>query len=99
MLRDASMIAAAPRPVPPPYETVPSYAIGQTRMRDLSKLENSSSAMPPKFRGRDCDSVMYRSLAKSKEGHKKAQKAQKTYPLSFCASCAFLWLVVLFLRL
>src|SRR5688500_9154423 len=58
MLRDASMIAAAPLPVPPPYETVPSYAIGQTRTREFSKLENSSSAIPPKFMGRDCDSDM-----------------------------------------
>src|SRR5687768_3067685 len=56
MLRDASMMAAAPLPVPPPYETVPSYAMGQTRTREFSKLENSSSAMPPKFIGRDCDS-------------------------------------------
>ncbi len=31
------MIAAAPLPVPPPYETVPSYEIGQTKMRALSK--------------------------------------------------------------
>src|SRR5438045_9541894 len=29
-------------------------------MREMSKLENSSSAMPPKFMGRDCDSVMSR---------------------------------------
>src|SRR6266851_6459325 len=33
-------------------------------MRDLSKLENSSSAMPPKFMGRDSDSLMRWSLAK-----------------------------------
>src|SRR5712692_3329923 len=64
MLREASMIACAPWPVPPPYEMVPSYAIGQTRMREFSRLENSSSAMPPKFIGRDADSVMRRSLAK-----------------------------------
>jgi hypothetical protein len=38
--------------------------MGQTRMREFSKLENSSSAMPPKFMGRDCDSVMDWSLAK-----------------------------------
>src|SRR5918999_3945099 len=52
------MIASAPLPVPPPYDTVPSYAIGQTRTREFSKLENSSSAIPPKFIGKDCDSVI-----------------------------------------
>jgi hypothetical protein len=29
--------------------------MGQTKIREASKLENSSSAMPPKFIGSDCD--------------------------------------------
>src|ERR1043165_662665 len=30
--------------------------MAQTTTRELSKLENSGTAMPPKFMGRDCDS-------------------------------------------
>ena len=33
-------------------------------MRELSKLESSASAMPPKFMGRDCETVMILSLSK-----------------------------------
>src|SRR6266850_2949508 len=40
-------------------------------MRELSRLENSSSAMPPKFMGRDADSVMRWSLAKVKARSQK----------------------------
>ena len=58
MLRDASTTAIAPSPVPPPYETVPSYDTGHTTTRAFSKLDNSSSSMPPKFIGRCADSDM-----------------------------------------
>src|SRR6266513_5170352 len=40
-------------------------------MRESSRLENSSSAMPPKFMGREADSVMRWSLAKVKARSQK----------------------------
>src|SRR5687768_15429835 len=56
MFREASTMAIAPAPVPVPYETVPSYEIGSTRMRDESYEEYCSSSMPPKFIGSMADS-------------------------------------------
>src|SRR5438445_2868451 len=62
MLREASMIAIAPWPVPVPNETVPSYDIGHTRTRALCALENRSSAIPPKFIGSSADSDIFQKL-------------------------------------
>src|SRR5690349_1922226 len=56
MLREASTIAIAPSPVPVPYETVPSYATGQTTILELSNEEYCSSSIPPKFIGSEADS-------------------------------------------
>src|SRR5205085_12229019 len=65
MLREASMMASAPPPVPVPEETVPSYETGQTTTRARSKPDSSSSAMPPKFIGRCDDSDMRKSITQS----------------------------------
>jgi hypothetical protein len=41
--------------------------MGQTKTREFSKLENSSSAIPPKFIGKDCDSDMKLSVTEAQE--------------------------------
>src|SRR5438067_12682477 len=55
-------------------------------MRELSKLENSSSAMPPKFMGRDCDSDMRLSLGENL-ATKKHKRHKRDIPL--CLLCLF----------
>ena len=52
------MIDIAPRPVPVPYETVPSYETGQMSIFDRSNEDKPSSSIPPKFIGNSADSLM-----------------------------------------